>query len=218
MNPGGWNGFTTLSDFYGKFEDADTRRGMAYDDGTANPGNHPNVGFFLGQQYDVTSGNPLKSRDNVTPLAFVPEVALIETGTNLELTGIRVNKYPIDYTNDGGGKADNDYVYYRYSDVLLMKAEALLRTGDAAGALDIVNQIRDARGASALASLTLDNLLDERGRELYLELVRRQDLIRFGKFLDPWQLKDKDDPKYLLFTIPNEQLAVNPNLKQNPGY
>ena len=99
-----------------------------------------------------------------------------------------------------------------------MKAEALLRTGAAGDALTIVNSIREARGASDLGSLTLDNLLDERGRELYLELVRRQDLIRFGKFLDPWQLKDKDDPKYLLFTIPNEQLAANPNLKQNPGY
>ena len=104
MNPGGWNGFTTLSDFYGKFETTDTRAGEVYDDGTLNPGHHNNVGFFIGQMYDVTTGNPLKSRDNVTPLVFVPEVQLVETGTNLELTGIRINKYPIDYPNDGGGK------------------------------------------------------------------------------------------------------------------
>ncbi|MET0298978.1 MAG: RagB/SusD family nutrient uptake outer membrane protein, partial [Flavitalea sp.] len=65
---------------------------------------------------------------------------------------------------------------------------------------------------------TLENLLDERGRELYWENYRRQDLIRFGKFLEPNQLKTVSDPKYLLFTIPNEQIAVNPNLTQNPGY
>jgi starch-binding outer membrane protein, SusD/RagB family len=53
---------------------------------------------------------------------------------------------------------------------------------------------------------------------LYWENYRRQDLIRFGKFLDPYQEKPTDDPKYFLFTIPNEQLAVNPNLTQNPGY
>jgi starch-binding outer membrane protein, SusD/RagB family len=53
---------------------------------------------------------------------------------------------------------------------------------------------------------------------MYLESWRRQDLIRFGKFLQPWQEKPTDDPKYLLFAIPNQQLAVNPNLQPNPGY
>jgi len=48
---------------------------------------------------------------------------------------------------------------------------------------------------------------------------RRQDMIRFEKFLEPFQEKDDpSDPKYLLFPIPYEQLAVNPYLEQNPGY
>src|SRR5205809_6195169 len=108
----------------------------------------------------------------------------------------------------------------------LMKAEAILRggTGTVAGtygntALAIVNNIRANRGATALATVTLDNLLDERGRELYLESWRRQDLIRFGKFLAPFQEKNyTSDAKYLLFAVPNQQLAVNPNLTPNPGY
>lgn len=217
QNPSGWNGFTTLSDFYGKFDANDQRRGIAYNDGTANPGKRVNVGFMVGQQYDLSNDKPLTDR-NGAPLVFTPQVQSIETGDNLEVTGIRVNKYPIDYTNDGSGNVDNDYVYYRYSDVLLMKAEALLRMGNAAAGLVLVNQVRTARGVAPLATLTLDNLLDERGRELYWEEFRRQDLIRFGKFLNPWQEKPTDDPKYLLMAIPNQQLAVNPNLTQNPGY
>lgn len=217
QNPGGWNGFTTLSDFYDKFTPADTRRGVAYPTpGVPNPGNRINVGFMVGQQYNWTTDAPLQDRTGA-PLSFTREVNSVETGNNLEITGIRVNKYPIDYPNDGSGRVDNDYVYYRITDVMLMKAEAQLRTGSSAG-LAAVNVIRAKRGAAPLGSLTLDNLLDERGRELYWENYRRQDLIRFGKYLQPWQGKPADDPKYLLFTIPNEQLAVNPNLTQNPGY
>src|SRR5882757_7169540 len=146
--PSGWNGFTTLGDFYNKFEPADTRRGIAYDStlpsGTTNPGHRVNVGFMAGQQYDLTTDTALTDRTGA-PLNFTPDVKLIETGSNLEVTGIRVDKYPVDYANDGSNNVDNDYVYYRYSDVLLMKAEALLRTSNAGAALTIVNQIRSAR-------------------------------------------------------------------------
>lgn len=220
QQPSGWNGFSTLSDFYNKFEASDTRRGEAYPTGSAtfsNPGNHVNVGFLIGQQYDMRDGTPLKDRTGA-PLIFTPEVNIIEKGTNLEVTGIRAYKIPIDYQFDDNGNIDNDYVYFRYADVLLMKAEAMVRSNNAPGALAIVNLIRLNRGASALGSLTLDNLIDERGRELYLESWRRQDLIRFGKFLLSYQELPASDPKYLLFPIPNGQLAANPNLTQNPGY
>jgi starch-binding outer membrane protein, SusD/RagB family len=229
QNPGGWNGFATLSDFYGKFEATDKRRGINYPTpgSPANPGNRQTVGFLLGQQYDLTTDQPLKDRTGA-PLAFTSVVKAVEVGTNLEVTGIRAYKYPIDFINDGGGNVDNDYVYFRLADVLLMKAEAILRggTGTAAGVygstpLALVNYIRthSSRTASALASVTLDQLLDERGRELYLESWRRQDLVRFGKFLTPFQEKNyTSDNKYVLFPIPNRFLAVNPNLTQNPGY
>jgi hypothetical protein len=91
----------------------------------------------------------------------------------------------------------------------------------------MVNALRTARNAPPLATMALVNvnnvedpftLLAERGRELYWESHRRTDLERFGVFLKPWQYKPTDDPKYLIYPIPNSALAANPNLKQNPGY
>jgi hypothetical protein len=213
QNPSGWNGFTTLGDFYDSFEENDTRRGMEYDGVTDVSGIR--TGLLLGQQYDE-NGTALEDRKG-NPLAFTKEVALIENGNNLEVTGIRVIKYPIDYVTPGG-PSDNDYVFYRYADVLLMKAEAALRTGDNGTALDIVNDIREVRGASTLSSIDLDELLAERGREFYWEGMRRTDLIRFGKFLDAWENKPASGSERLLFPIPAQSLAANPNLTQNPGY
>lgn len=222
QQPSGWNGFTTLSDFYNKFEASDVRRGVAYQytspNAPANPANAVNVGFLVGQQYNMNTGAPLKDRTGA-PLAFTPEVKIIEKGTNLEVTGIRAYKTPIDFQFDDNGNVDNDNPIFRLGDVMLMKAEALLRSNNAAAGLVIVNTLRTNRGATALGSLTLDNMSDERAREMYYETWRRQDLIRFGKFLDPMQEKpEASDPKYLLYPIPNGQLAANPNLIANPGY
>lgn len=231
MTISGWNGFTTLSDFYNKFEASDKRRGIAYPYSSpgapANPGNRVNVGFLRGQQYNWNTDAALNDRTGA-PLSFTDAVKIIEKGTNLEVTGIRAYKYPIDFQYDANGNADNDYVYFRLADVLLMKAEAILRGGTGATnaggygttAVALVNSVRThpSRNASVLASVTLDQLIDERGRELYLESWRKQDLIRFGKFLLPWQEKAASDPKYLYFPIPNGQLAANPNLTQNPGF
>lgn len=230
MVPGGYNGPCALSDFVDKFEARDIRKGAVYryQNGPANPGNRVNVGFLVGQQYNLITDAPLVDRTGA-PLAFTPTVKIIETDpSTLERTGIRPMKYPPDFTNNGAGTIDNDLVLLRLPDVLLMKAEAIVRggTGTTAGVygsspLALVNSIRTnaSRNASALATLTLDVLLDERGRELYLEMWRRQDLIRFGKFLGPVQEKPQTSPTtYLIFPIPNQQIAVNPNLTQNPGY
>ncbi|MEP7375860.1 MAG: RagB/SusD family nutrient uptake outer membrane protein [Chitinophagaceae bacterium] len=224
----GVNGCSTLSDFYNKFEPTDKRRGTVYSSAGSppNPANEINAGFLIGQQYDYFSGAPLTDRKGVRLLIFTPEVKNIETGANNEVTGIRPIKYFPDWTNLFS--PDNDFVFFRLSDVLLMKAEAILRGGAATNAgaygstaLSIINAIRTdpSRGASALASASLNDIYDERGRELWWENWRRQDMIRFKKFLLPFQEKNYlSDSKYLVFPIPDEQLAVNPNLTQNPGY
>ena len=222
------NGWTTLSDFYNKFEATDKRRGVVYSGGAApppNPANAINVGFLIGQQYDYFTGSPLTYGPGA-PLIFTPEVKNLEVGANLQVTGIRPLKYFPDWANYFS--PDNDFVFFRLPDVLLMKAEAISRGGTetnagpyGSSAKSIVNAIRTdpSRGASALSSVGLNDIYDERGRELWWEGWRRQDMIRFNKFLLPFQEKNYvSDPKYLIFPIPDEQLAVNPNLNQNPGY
>lgn len=226
MNPGGWNGWCTLSDYYDKFSAADERRGIYYNypaDTTSNrtKGYHrQNVGFFAGQQYNWSTNQPLPARNPAnTPLIFTREVTIRTSGATLETAGIRPMKYAFDYGVTG--QRNNDWVVFRYADVLLMHAEAILRGGNgtAGEALALANSIRTKRGVPGFGSLNLDNLLDERARELYWEGWRRQDLIRFGKFLEAWQEKAADpDPKTLVYPIPSQQIAVNPNLTKNPGY
>lgn len=228
----GYNGPATTAEFYDKFEATDKRRGEAYvgsvTPGSVNPGKRINVGFLVGQQYSLRDDKALTDRGG-SPLAFTKDINIFETGNDLEVKGIRPLKYPVDYDSEdkGGNGANNDHVSFRLADVLLMKAEAILRGGTATSAgsfgstpLAIVNFIRThpSRGASALTALNLDVLLDERGRELYNEEWRRQDLIRFGKFLAPRKDKLQSDDKYLIFPIPQTQVSVNPLLVQNPGY
>lgn len=205
QNPSGWNGFTTLADFYAKFEDGDVRKGVpATPDGSAFSGlGH---GFLTGVQYD-DNGNVITNSRNNQPLAFEPEVPLIGADTD---DGYRAIKY---HPADKGR-----YVHLRYADVFLMKAEAMLRMGDTAGALALVNELREARGASPLASLDEATMLDERGRELYWEGIRRVDQIRFGTFNDTWDWKENTEPFRVIYPIPQQALDSNPNLVQNPGY
>jgi hypothetical protein len=225
----GWNGFTTVAEFYNTFGSTDKRLGgTPYPGVTDQSGLKP--GFVVGPQINENN-TPIKDRQG-NPLSFTPDVKLIETDKKrLEVAGIRVVKYPPDYSAYNTGNQRNQLQIFRYADVLLMVAEAKLRQSspDVAGALALVNQLRTARGATPLTTLTLVNpsntydpntLLAERGREMYWESWRRQDLIRFGVFLKAWALKDADpDPqRNLLFPIAPEELLANPNLQQNPGY
>lgn len=121
----------------------------------------------------------------------------------------------------------NDMPIFRYADVLLMKAEAILRgatptLGQTAASL--VNEIRTCAKAPTVSSITLDELCDERGRELADEYWRRNDLIRFGKFENDWGLKttklgtQNKDTYRRIFPIPIEIMRLNTHWTQNPKY
>ena len=222
MPPDGWNGFTTLADFYNSFDTSDVRRSASIPGYTELVGR--GAGFLIGQQRgpkDKKIGNPvgdLKDRSG-NPLIFSPNVSLF---FSTESKGIRTNKYPLNPAemNGGGWGSKNEMALFRFADVRLMKAEAILRGGtDGETALGIVNSIRAKRNVAALGSLDLTSLLAERGRELYLEAWRRNDLVRFGKFNDPvGERPNASDPSKVLFPIPNIAISSNPNLKQNVGY
>lgn len=206
QNPSGWNGFTTLADFYSKFDDQDSRKGVA-----ANPDGSEfsgiGRGFLIGQQYNDDGEMIVDSRSQ-KPLEFTLDVPLAGAATD---KGVRAIKYhPADH---------GQYTLLRYADVVLMKAEAIMRGGSASeSALDVVNSLRTARGAAPLSNLDEAAMLDERGRELYWEGTRRQDQIRFGTFLNTWDFKTVQEPHRVLYPIPQQALDSNPNLEQNAGY
>ena len=141
QDPSGWNGFTTLADFYGKFKTGDQRIGVvAKKDGSTFSG--IGKGFLRGQQFNKNGVAIIEDRGK-TPLIFTDEIPL--SGANVK-QGIRVIKY-----HPAEAK---QYNFMRYAEAYLMKVEALLRKGDAAGALVAVNVLRVSRGATPLTALT----------------------------------------------------------------
>ncbi len=209
QNPSGWNGFTTLADFYDSFESTDVRLGGQIIDKTKSGITN---GFLIGQQYDAT-GKALTDRQG-NPLVYTKSCPL--NGAN-EVQGIRILKMQPDFVNPLNG--DNDFGFIRYADILLMKAEALLRKSNAAAGLVLVNEVRVARGLQPATTLTEASLLAERGHELYFEGWRRNDLIRFNKFNDPViNRTTATAATRRLFPIPQKEIEVNPLLTQNEGY
>lgn len=210
-----WNGGCTTSTFINTWDKVNDTR---FYDARIKSTTGINQGFLIGQQ-DSIDGTPLKIR-NGAPLAFVPEFKL---GDSDENAGVRVIKFAPNPNTERQFSSPNDVPLLRISDIYLTRAEAKLRNGDAGGALADINYIRSRRSTSGkvlpmLTSLTLDNILRERGFELYWEGYRRQDLVRFGKYGNAWQEKPVTDVKKALYPIPTSALDVNENLTQNPGY
>lgn len=213
------NGFTTTADFYNRFPETtdDVRKNAYIPEMTGETGIM--AGFLEGQQYGEYEGpnNPVESSALTdrggNPLVFTPEVDLFYAD---ERMGVRVLKYLVN--PDTPEQPGTDYVFFRYADALLMKAEAHFRKGETGEALNIINTIRSQRGASELNDIDEQALLDERGFELYWEGLRRNDQIRFGVFTEAWSEKEASEPFRVLFPIPQRALDTNPNLVQNNGY
>ncbi len=160
--------------------------------------------------------------DDGTPLVYRPTVMAVDlTGSEYEKTaGARMAKYEIDRTAHADGRLqDNDIVLFRYADVLLMKAEALVRNGQSGQEpLDAVR----ARVGMPSRPATLDNILAERLLELMWEGSRRQDLVRFRRFGSAYdlrpQLQNEETGYTTVFPIPATARNLNKKLSQNPGY
>lgn len=135
--------------------------------------------------------------------------------------GYRNIKFYPDATSTSRNQ-NNDVPFLRYSDIILMKAEAILRGGAATKGhtpLSLVNMVRSNRTTSAAwSSVTLEDLYKERCREFAHEAWHRNDMIRFGKFEGQWGYKTDTNIAHRLFPIPTGALVLNPALVQNPDY
>ncbi|WP_436490157.1 RagB/SusD family nutrient uptake outer membrane protein [Chitinophaga sp. ARDCPP14] len=174
---------------------------------------------------------------NGKPLVFVKEIRRNTEGESgaggmtqgEENSGARFAKY-VPGTQNDPNYWGNDFVLYRLTEIYFNKAEALMRKNNGIAtqdAVDLINTCKKrafkaedwAAEAYTPTTLTMNELLAERGREFIFEGKRRSDLIRFGKFTTAtWWDHQPSADKYKLFPIPFKQTSINPNLVQNPGY
>ncbi len=247
MSGSPYNGWCAPTAFYNLFDTSSiyTQKGgnvyRTYKDQRAGE-------WLVGQQFSLPYVFP--PDNEVLYKAADPSLKLTDLGTGLDLVlnpnfntiasssgefrlaGARNIKY---FPEAGTStNQSNDMVLFRYADILLMKAECEVRLNkNTADALQLVNQIRERAYSGdmshdwTLGDLTLDHILDERGRELAWEMWRRQDLIRyevasgkpyFSAARNPDKKQDPADGHLLIFPIPDQQMITNNNLKQNPGY
>lgn len=223
---GGWNAFVVIPTAFDAYVENDLRK---------------KEWFLFGPQYRYGTTTPVLGTEeyNGKPLVFVNSIRRESEGDKTseggmtkgeENSGARFNKYKSG-TLDDPNYWENDYIIYRLTEIYFDKAEALMRKNGGTAtqeAVDLINASRkrafkDADwGASkyTTSSLTMNELLAERGREFIFEGKRRTDLIRFGKYTSSawWDHKPSSDVNRELYPVPSNQLSINPNLKQNPGY
>jgi len=172
--------------------------------------------MYKGKQVHFTENITLAKQDNTVDVGNTDES--IQQGAH----SIKWFIIPNDYNN--GRNQSNDLPLFRYADILLMKAEALVRLGQS-GAKDLFNQIRTYAGAPTISNEpSLEDIYQERGREFFDENWRRNDMIRFGHFEDEFFPHYKNfpdanfDKRHRIFPVEQEMLDLNPGWEQNPGY
>jgi hypothetical protein len=193
----GWYGFWMPWAFFNKFDTADLRRNTIISEYT-------------------NTNNRIRNQANSGPML-----------------GAIPMKYTIVPSGDAGPKFTMDMVVFRYAEVLLSLAEAINQQRGPAEAFPYIKTIRDRAGLTSdlgrewnitnipTAAALKDSLLAERGRELYCEGVRRQDLVRNGKYIDYAIARGATGatPGDTLFPIPTSVIVEGRGIiVQNPGY
>ncbi|SEW26455.1 RagB/SusD family nutrient uptake outer membrane protein [Chitinophaga arvensicola] len=225
---------STIGSFYDKFNLAGDVRNTTWLEGPqVNPDGSPimisTTNKGLNDRY--TGSEPEKKIN--WQLSFSKEMVLRDVPSmdigNDELAkaaGVRsIKYYPDKNTEPSERNSNNDVPVFRLADVMLMKAEAILR-GAAATAVNgelqtpdvLVNKIRTRAHAPQISNTTENDLLEERARELAWETWRRNDLIRFKQFENSWGFKSDANVLHQIYPIPFEEITLNPKLQQNPGY
>jgi len=222
----GWNAFSVIPTAFDAYADNDLRK---------------EEWFLFGPQYEYGTDIPILGTEeyNGEPLIYVnsfrreSEGDLTSVGSMAEgeeNSGARFDKYKSGISQDED-YWENHYVIYRLTEIYFNKAEAIMRKNGGVAtqeAVELINATRErsfseedwATAMYTPATLTMDELLAERGREFIFEGKRRTDLIRFGEFTTGswWDHQPDGDPNKKLYPVPANQIANNPGLKQNPGY
>lgn len=222
---------STLPEFYAYFNDANDIRnrqwltGLQYLNDGVTPVRVTTTKKGYDQFYTGSDGGAAYTYQvDLTPNIEPRQNATLFDLGNDEIAwnmGYRNIKFYPDNTSTSRNQ-NNDVPFLRYSDVLLMKAEAILRGGSETlgqNALALVNMVRSNRTTSAaLSSITLEELYKERCREFTWEAWHRNDMIRFGKYEGQWGYKTNTDTYRRVFPIPTGARVLNPALTQNDGY
>ena len=247
MNAQPWNGFATIQEFYNSYIDPVQNPGPQGSVVGTDPAGDSVIGtldkrlvnFLVGTQY-AADGSPLQDGGyeksgggyvgdpNGAPITFTPFINELSP-TAWRQSGARIGKWK--FYSGMTQNMDNDWAIFRYADVLLMSAEATARLNSNWNdpySLAIVNQIRVQHGG-VTPYVTMDavSFAAERGREMFFEGWKRQDMIRFGTYNSAWRFHPADPADNLgphginhlnIMPIPATQINANQSLKQNPGY
>ena len=229
-----WNGFATTAEFYNSYIDPVQNPGPQGrviglspkgDSVTGTVDKRALASFLVGPQFTASGARLLDPGSDGTdpdgnPVTLTPYINELEPNAWRQ-SGARIGKWQFyqGMTTD----IDNDYAIFRYADILLIKAEATARKNNNWNdpeVLAVVNQIRTQHGGvTPFATLTAATFLAERGREMFFEASRRQDMIRFGTYNNAFQFHAADaDAHVNIFPLPASQIDANNLLKQNPGY
>lgn len=221
---------STIPSFYAYFYDAGDIRngqwlhGLQYLPNSATPLTITTTKAGYDAMANAGNNSPYTYQLDLTPDVVLRNTNLPFDCGNDEVAwnmGYRDIKFYPDATSSSRNQ-NNDIPVFRYADILLMKAEAILRGGTPTGgatALSLANELRAERTtSSAWSNITLDSVYNERCREFTQENWHRNDMIRFGKFEGAWGFKTNSETYRRVFPIPNTAIQLNPKLKQNDGY
>lgn len=192
-------------------------------------------GFIMTNDGRIAVSSLVMEKNTNTPMNFTPDLkfdnpmASVLTTSQLN-QGARIFKF--EFNPAGVSGADNgvsgvDIPLYRLGGIYTMRAEAYFRKGDVASALADINMLRTGRTREALyanapgqpiATLDADILYRELGFELYWEMKRRPQMIRFGKFDVPFTAKAATEPYRRAYPIPQSTIDVSKQFVQNDGY
>lgn len=205
-----FNGPAVQPTFYRRYDDDDLRK---------------TEGFLEGVQTSIVDGSVLTAPngdivDHTIDFFLQPSDAPPEANYQGNFNGVRIIKWEPD-VNAIGNQQGNAVPFIRLADIMLQKAECLIRlNGPNAVSDDLINQIRARvfNPAKPLSGATLEQLQWERAFELFSEGHRRRDQIRFGNLNEADDFHGPHPESFNLFPIPQDQLDANPNLGQNPGY